>query len=159
MPGVGEIIGSGVREYDHARLLSRLTAQGLNPDDYTEYLVCCSKIQSIMLGSGFLFLCFVFAFCLLVVVLLSSFFPIVLICFMLLPLTYSVLHVIEIACVCLFLAIRASGSSQVWRRHDIGHGVGVRVYLYCCCGFLLFLVLDGLVVPCGVLDACVCVCV
>jgi len=38
VPGVGEIIGSGVREYDHARLLSRLTAQGLNPDDYTEYL-------------------------------------------------------------------------------------------------------------------------
>jgi asparaginyl-tRNA synthetase len=36
--GVGEIIGSGIREYDHDRLLQRLLECGLKPEDYTEYL-------------------------------------------------------------------------------------------------------------------------
>jgi asparaginyl-tRNA synthetase len=38
VPGVGEIIGSGVRESDYGRLLDRLVSQGLEPDDYREYL-------------------------------------------------------------------------------------------------------------------------
>ncbi len=38
VPGVGEIIGSGVREADHDRLYARLMDFGLKPDDYREYL-------------------------------------------------------------------------------------------------------------------------
>jgi asparaginyl-tRNA synthetase len=38
VPGVGEIIGSGVREADPERLCERLLDQGLKPDDYSEYL-------------------------------------------------------------------------------------------------------------------------
>jgi asparaginyl-tRNA synthetase len=38
VPGVGEIIGSGVRESDHDTLLAAMLAQGLKPEDYTEYL-------------------------------------------------------------------------------------------------------------------------
>jgi asparaginyl-tRNA synthetase len=37
-PGVGEVVGSGVREYDYDRLSQRLLESGLNPDDYKEYL-------------------------------------------------------------------------------------------------------------------------
>lgn len=36
-PGIGEVIGSGVREHSHERLLARLLECGLNPDDYREY--------------------------------------------------------------------------------------------------------------------------
>jgi asparaginyl-tRNA synthetase len=38
VPGVGEIIGSGVREADYDRLHQRLLDAGLVPDDYSEYL-------------------------------------------------------------------------------------------------------------------------
>jgi asparaginyl-tRNA synthetase len=38
VPGVGEIIGSGVREGDHQRLKDRLLEAGLKPDDYSEYI-------------------------------------------------------------------------------------------------------------------------
>lgn len=38
VPGVGEIIGSGVREADYGRLHDRLLEAGLKPDDYREYL-------------------------------------------------------------------------------------------------------------------------
>ncbi len=38
VPGVGEIIGSGVREYDFERLHQRLLEAGLKPEDYSEYL-------------------------------------------------------------------------------------------------------------------------
>jgi asparaginyl-tRNA synthetase len=38
VPGVGEIIGSGVREADHTKLTSRMVDCNLNPDDYKEYL-------------------------------------------------------------------------------------------------------------------------
>lgn len=38
VPGVGEIIGSGVRESDYARLHARLLEAGLKPEDYSEYL-------------------------------------------------------------------------------------------------------------------------
>lgn len=38
VPGVGEIIGSGVREQDYQRLYQRLLDCGLKPDDYKEYL-------------------------------------------------------------------------------------------------------------------------
>ncbi len=38
VPGVGEIIGSGVRESDFDRLHARMLEQRLNPADYTEYL-------------------------------------------------------------------------------------------------------------------------
>jgi asparaginyl-tRNA synthetase len=38
VPGVGEIIGSGVRESDLAIITERLIASGENPADYTEYL-------------------------------------------------------------------------------------------------------------------------
>lgn len=38
VPGVGEIIGSGVREQSFERLEKRLEEQGLKPDDYREYL-------------------------------------------------------------------------------------------------------------------------
>ena len=38
VPGVGEIIGSGVREFDYARLNARMLEAKLNPADYTEYL-------------------------------------------------------------------------------------------------------------------------
>ena len=38
VPGVGEIVGSGVREADHDRLYQRLVDAGLKPDDYREYL-------------------------------------------------------------------------------------------------------------------------
>jgi asparaginyl-tRNA synthetase len=38
VPGVGEIIGSGIREYNHDRLLSRMLKQGLVAEDYREYL-------------------------------------------------------------------------------------------------------------------------
>ncbi len=38
VPGVGEIIGSGVRESDYDRLYQRLIESGLKPDDYSEYL-------------------------------------------------------------------------------------------------------------------------
>ncbi len=38
VPTVGEIVGSGVREYDHQRLQERLMEQGLKPEDYSEYL-------------------------------------------------------------------------------------------------------------------------
>lgn len=38
VPGVGEIIGSGVRESDYARLTTRLHESGLKPEDYAEYL-------------------------------------------------------------------------------------------------------------------------
>lgn len=38
VPGVGEIIGSGVREADYDRLHQRLLDTGLVPDDYSEYL-------------------------------------------------------------------------------------------------------------------------
>jgi asparaginyl-tRNA synthetase len=38
VPGVGEIIGSGVRESDPERLQARLIEAGLVPDDYREYI-------------------------------------------------------------------------------------------------------------------------
>jgi asparaginyl-tRNA synthetase len=38
VPGVGEIVGSGVREADHDKLQARLLESGLQPDDYREYL-------------------------------------------------------------------------------------------------------------------------
>lgn len=38
VPGVGEIIGSGVREFDAARLTQRLLENHLKPEDYTEYI-------------------------------------------------------------------------------------------------------------------------
>ena len=38
VPGVGEIIGSGVREGHYERLHARLLKSGLKPDDYKEYL-------------------------------------------------------------------------------------------------------------------------
>lgn len=38
VPGVGEIIGSGVREADYDRLHQRILEAGLKPDDYREYL-------------------------------------------------------------------------------------------------------------------------
>ena len=38
VPGVGEIIGSGVREADYNRLHERLLDSGLKPEDYSEYL-------------------------------------------------------------------------------------------------------------------------
>jgi asparaginyl-tRNA synthetase len=38
VPGVGEIIGSGVREPDPNRLQQRLIEAGLIPDDYREYI-------------------------------------------------------------------------------------------------------------------------
>lgn len=38
VPTVGEIIGSGVREGDYKTLLSRMAAQSLKIEDYTEYL-------------------------------------------------------------------------------------------------------------------------
>ncbi len=38
VPGVGEIIGSGVREKSYERLLERLEESKLKPDDYKEYL-------------------------------------------------------------------------------------------------------------------------
>lgn len=38
VPGVGEIIGSGVRESDFERLYQRLLDSGLKPEDYSEYL-------------------------------------------------------------------------------------------------------------------------
>lgn len=38
VPGVGEIIGSGVRVYDHGALLAALKEQGLKPEEYAEYL-------------------------------------------------------------------------------------------------------------------------
>jgi len=38
VPGVGEIIGSGIRESDHDTLLSSLDKAKLCPDDYREYL-------------------------------------------------------------------------------------------------------------------------
>jgi asparaginyl-tRNA synthetase len=38
VPGVGEIIGSGVREGDYDRLYQRLKDHGLKPEDYSEYL-------------------------------------------------------------------------------------------------------------------------
>ena len=38
VPGVGEIIGSGVREADYTRLQQRLLEQKLKPEDYAEYL-------------------------------------------------------------------------------------------------------------------------
>jgi asparaginyl-tRNA synthetase len=38
VPGVGEIIGSGVREYDYHRLKQRLLDFGLKVEDYSEYL-------------------------------------------------------------------------------------------------------------------------
>lgn len=38
VPGVGEIIGSGVREYDYEKLLANIHAAGLKPEEYTELL-------------------------------------------------------------------------------------------------------------------------
>ncbi len=38
VPGVGEIVGSGVREATYDGLLSRLKSAGLKPEDYSEYL-------------------------------------------------------------------------------------------------------------------------
>jgi asparaginyl-tRNA synthetase len=38
VPGVGEIIGSGVREANYDRLLARLHEFGLDPKDYESYL-------------------------------------------------------------------------------------------------------------------------
>jgi asparaginyl-tRNA synthetase len=38
VPGVGEIVGSGVREYDRERLVARMKECGLKTDDYREYL-------------------------------------------------------------------------------------------------------------------------
>ena len=38
VPGVGEVVGSGVRESDYETLVKRLTEQKLKPDDYKEYL-------------------------------------------------------------------------------------------------------------------------
>jgi len=38
VPGVGEIIGSGVREFDATRLTQRLLENHLKPEDYTEYI-------------------------------------------------------------------------------------------------------------------------
>lgn len=38
VPGVGEVIGSGVRVSDYAELLSRLREQKLRPEEYREYL-------------------------------------------------------------------------------------------------------------------------
>lgn len=38
VPGVGEIIGSGVREHDYEKLLRAIHEHELNPDDYREYL-------------------------------------------------------------------------------------------------------------------------
>lgn len=38
VPGVGEIIGSGVREHDYQRLQQRLIDSGLKAEDYSEYL-------------------------------------------------------------------------------------------------------------------------
>lgn len=38
VPGVGEIIGSGVRESSYDRLLSRLVESKLKPEDYKDYL-------------------------------------------------------------------------------------------------------------------------
>lgn len=38
VPGVGEIIGSGIREYDHDRLLANIVAAGLKPEEYRELL-------------------------------------------------------------------------------------------------------------------------
>lgn len=38
VPGVGEIIGSGVREYDYDRLVENIKTAKLNMNDYTEYL-------------------------------------------------------------------------------------------------------------------------
>lgn len=38
VPGVGEIVGSGVREGDYTRLTARLLESGLKPEDYAEYL-------------------------------------------------------------------------------------------------------------------------
>lgn len=38
VPGVGEIIGSGVRESDYDKLLAAMLAQGLKPEEYSEYL-------------------------------------------------------------------------------------------------------------------------
>jgi asparaginyl-tRNA synthetase len=38
VPGVGEVIGSGIREWDEERLRSRLLESKLDPEDYREYL-------------------------------------------------------------------------------------------------------------------------
>jgi asparaginyl-tRNA synthetase len=38
VPGVGEVIGSGVRESDYGTLLKQMKAQGLKEEDYREYL-------------------------------------------------------------------------------------------------------------------------
>lgn len=38
VPGVGEIIGSGVREANYDQLHQRLIESGLNPSDYSEYM-------------------------------------------------------------------------------------------------------------------------
>ncbi|AYV76738.1 MAG: hypothetical protein Terrestrivirus13_4 [Terrestrivirus sp.] len=38
VPGVGEVVGSGVREYDYQRLYDRMVEQGLKPEEYKAYL-------------------------------------------------------------------------------------------------------------------------
>lgn len=38
VPGVGEVVGSGVREADYDKLLAAMLAQGLKPEEYAEYL-------------------------------------------------------------------------------------------------------------------------
>lgn len=38
VPGVGEIVGSGVRVSDEATLLARMAEEGLKPEDYREYI-------------------------------------------------------------------------------------------------------------------------
>lgn len=38
VPGIGELIGGSQREEDHDKLVNRITAMGLNPDDYWWYL-------------------------------------------------------------------------------------------------------------------------
>ena len=38
VPGVGEVVGSGVREHDYDRLRQRLLESKLKPEDYSEYL-------------------------------------------------------------------------------------------------------------------------
>lgn len=52
VPGVGEIIGSGVRESDYDRLHARLLEAGLKPDDYSEYLALRKSGFSMTSGMG-----------------------------------------------------------------------------------------------------------
>lgn len=51
-PGVGEVVGSGVREYDYDRLKQRLLDSGLKPEDYAEYLDLRSYGHSRTSGMG-----------------------------------------------------------------------------------------------------------